>query len=89
MADVARQHGSVQVAPAASTLVSDDTALLAQICADKRLAKLNLRLLAPTVLASQATTADTMAALRKAGYAPRQQNADGRDVIEKVRRHRA
>ncbi|MFJ6195089.1 helicase-associated domain-containing protein [Micromonospora sp. NPDC092111] len=89
LADVARQHGSVRVAPVASTLVSDDTALLAQICADKRLDKLNLRLLAPTVLASQATTADTMAALRKAGYAPRQQNADGRDIIEKTRRHRA
>ncbi|MFG3689696.1 helicase-associated domain-containing protein [Micromonospora sp. NPDC047740] len=88
LADVARQHGSVRVAPAASTLVSDDTALLAQICADKRLGKLNLRLLAPTVLASQATTADTMAALRKAGYAPRQQDADGRDVIERARRHR-
>ncbi|MCW3815725.1 helicase-associated domain-containing protein [Micromonospora sp. DR5-3] len=89
LADVARQHGSVRVAPVASTLVSDDTALLAQICADKRLGKLNLRLLAPTVLASQATTADTMAALRKAGYAPRQQDADGRDVIERTRRHRA
>ncbi|MEU4645759.1 helicase-associated domain-containing protein [Micromonospora sp. NPDC023814] len=89
LADVARQHGSVRVAPVASTLVSDDTALLAQICADKRLDKLNLRLLAPTVLASQANTADTMAALRKAGYAPRQQNADGRNVLEKTRRHRA
>jgi DNA-binding transcriptional ArsR family regulator len=89
LADVARQHGSVRVAPLASTLVSDDTALLAQICADKRLDKLNLRLLAPTVLASQATTAETMAALRKAGYAPRQHDADGRDVIERARRHRA
>ncbi|MGW5666632.1 helicase-associated domain-containing protein [Micromonospora sp. NPDC003776] len=89
LADVARQHGSVRVAPLASTLVSDDTALLAQICADKRLEKLHLRLLAPTVLASQVNTADTIAALRKAGYAPRQQNADGRDVIEKARRHRA
>ncbi|MET7747923.1 hypothetical protein [Micromonospora sp. NPDC005367] len=58
-------------------------ALLAQICADKRLDKLNLRLLAPTVLASQANRADIMAALRKAGYAPRQQNPDGRDVLEK------
>ncbi|WP_240944596.1 helicase-associated domain-containing protein [Micromonospora thermarum] len=89
LADVARQHGSVRVVPAASTLVSDDTALLAQICADKRLDKLNLRLLARTVLASQAATADTMAALRKAGYAPRQQDADGRDIIERARRHRA
>ncbi|MFE9691877.1 helicase-associated domain-containing protein [Micromonospora sp. NPDC005806] len=89
LADVARQHGSVRVAPVASTLVSDDTAMLTQICADKRLDKLNLRLLAPTVLASQATTADTMAALRKAGYAPRQHDADGRDVIERARRHRA
>ncbi|WP_307812860.1 helicase-associated domain-containing protein [Micromonospora coerulea] len=89
LADVARQHGSVRVAPVASTLVGDDTALLAQICADKRLDKLNLRLLAPTVLASQASTADTMAALRKVGYAPRQQDADGRDVIEQARRYRA
>ncbi|MDM4719481.1 helicase-associated domain-containing protein [Micromonospora sp. WMMA1363] len=89
LSDVARQHGSIRVAPVASTLVSDDTALLAQICADKRLDKLELRLLAPTVLASQATTADTMAALRKAGFAPRQQAADGRDVVERVRRHRA
>ncbi|MEV5210974.1 hypothetical protein AB0K35_26220 [Micromonospora sp. NPDC053740] len=70
LADVARQHRSVRVAPVASTLVSDDTALLMQICADNRLDKLNLRLLAPTVLAIQATTADTMAALRKADYRP-------------------
>ncbi len=89
LADVARQHGSVRVTPVASTLISDDTALLAQICADRRLDKLNLRLLAPTVLASQATTADTMTALRKAGYAPRQQSTDGCDVLEKTRRHRA
>ncbi|WP_328345667.1 helicase-associated domain-containing protein [Micromonospora sp. NBC_00421] len=89
LADVARQHGSVRVSPVVSTLVSDDTVLLAQICADKRLGPLHLRLLAPTVLASQATTADTTAALRKAGYAPRQQHVDGRDVIEKTRRHRA
>lgn len=89
LADVARQHGSVRVAPVASTLVSEDTALLAQICADNRLDKLHLRLLAPTVLASHATTVDTMAALRRAGYAPRRQNADGRDVIERAHRHRA
>jgi hypothetical protein len=89
LADVARQHGAVRVAPVISTLISDDVALLAQICADKRLEKLSLRLLAPTVLASQATTAETMATLRKAGYAPRQQDADGHDVIERVRRHRA
>ncbi|OWV05622.1 hypothetical protein B5D80_17660 [Micromonospora wenchangensis] len=35
------------------------------------------------MLASRATTADTMAAPRKAGCAPRQQDADGRDVIER------
>lgn len=89
LADVARQHGSVRVAPAASTLTSDDTALLKQVCADTNLARLGLRLLAPTVLAAQAPAGEVLAALRKAGYSPKLQDAQGKDIIERARRHRA
>jgi hypothetical protein len=89
LADVARQHGSVRVAPAESTLVSDDSALLKQVCADTKLTRLGLRLLAPTVLAAQAPSDEVLAALRKAGYSPKPQDARGNDIIERARRHRA
>jgi hypothetical protein len=44
--------------------------LLAEIAAHRRLARLGLRLLAPTVLASAAPAEKTLASLRDAGYAP-------------------
>lgn len=68
--DVARRHGNVRLTSVACCVRSDDEALIAEIAANRRLAKLGLRVLAPTVLASDANPADILAALRAAGYFP-------------------
>jgi len=68
--DVARRHGEVTVTSAACIVQASDPALLAEIAANRRLARLNLRLLAPTVLASSVPADKTLAALRESGYAP-------------------
>jgi hypothetical protein len=87
--DVARQHGRVRVRPVACCLHSDDAALLSEILHAKGLAKLGLTLLAPTVLASSAPVADTLSALRTAGYAPAGENTDGTTAVERMPRQRA
>lgn len=70
VADVARRHGSLRVAPAAAVVRSDDVALLAEAAADRTLRRLGLELVAPTVLTATATPTETLAALRAAGYLP-------------------
>ncbi len=87
--DVARRHGAVRIRPVTCCLRSDDPALLAELQATRSLAGLGLTLLAPTVLASTAPAADTLAALRAAGYAPVEETADGVPVIERPESHRA
>lgn len=86
--DVARRHGAVRASTVACCLCSEDVALLAEIAADKRLRALGLRLLAPTVLACGTPLDETLAALRKAGYAPVAETADGTPVIERATAHR-
>jgi len=54
--DVARRHGGLRVGSAGSYVRSDDEALVAEVLADRRLAGLGLRRLAPTVLASRQPT---------------------------------
>lgn len=87
--DVARRHGTVRAQAVACCLRSDDTALLAEIAAERRLRGLGLRLLAPTVLASDQPLDQTLAALRSAGFAPLAEAADGTAVIERVKTRRA
>jgi Helicase conserved C-terminal domain len=70
VADVARRHGNLRLTSAVTCIRSIDEALLAEVAADRKLAKLGLRLLAPTVLTSDATVAELLAALRAAGYFP-------------------
>ena len=86
--DVARRHGQVQVFAVASVLRVADAALGAELLAHRKLAELRLRALADTVLAGSASVTDTVAALRKAGYAPIRQNAQGETVVERVRLQR-
>jgi len=69
-ADVVRLHGHVKIASAGSCLISQDTALLAEICASRFVRALGLRLLAPTVASSQQDAKATLSALRAAGYMP-------------------
>jgi hypothetical protein len=89
IADTARGHGRVRVAPAACVLHGDEPALLAELAAHRRLAKLGLRQLAPTVLISRSPIDTTLAALRDAGYAPVAETADGTVRIERTRPQRA
>ncbi|GAA2650825.1 helicase-associated domain-containing protein [Nonomuraea recticatena] len=68
--DVARRHGEVTVTTVACIVQATDPALLAEIAAHRRLSRLGLRLLAPTVLVSSTPAERTLAALRENGYAP-------------------
>jgi len=86
--DVARRHGVVRASEVASCLRSEDTALLAELAADRRLRGLGLRALAPTVLASTESLARLLAELRKAGYAPVAEGTDGTPVVERAQPRR-
>jgi hypothetical protein len=89
VADVARRHGSVRASAVACCLRSEDTALLNEIVADRRLRALGLRQLAPTVLAAAVPLQDVLPVLRNAGYAPVAEAADGTPIVERATDHRA
>ncbi|MEV6689412.1 helicase C-terminal domain-containing protein [Streptomyces sp. NPDC051130] len=89
IADTARSHGRVRIAPAACVLHGDEPALLAELAAHRRLAKLGLRQLAPTVLISRSPIDTTLAALRAEGYAPVAETAGGTVRVEKSLPRRA
>ncbi|MGH8827925.1 MAG: helicase-associated domain-containing protein, partial [Jiangellaceae bacterium] len=83
--DVARRHGEAWVVDVVCVVVGDDPVLMAEIAAHRKLAKLELHTLAPTVLGSAADSVTTLTALRDAGYAPVRQTANGR-VVTRVER---
>lgn len=87
--DVARRHGQLTVTDVASCVRGSDTALLQEISRSKRLASLKLRFLAPTVLASDRPMAETLAALRRSGYAPTGVDGGDQSIVERVERVRA
>ncbi|GAB2844045.1 helicase-associated domain-containing protein [Lentzea nigeriaca] len=87
--DVARRHGQLTVTDVASCVRSQDPALLQEIARSKRLASLKLRFLTPTVLASAQPMAETLAALRRTGYAPTGLDAGDQSIVEQVERRRA
>jgi hypothetical protein len=78
--DVARRHGEAQVHDVASVVVGEP-AVLAELAAHRKLAKLGLRPVAPTVLTSTVDGTGTLEALREAGYAPTRHAADGSIVL--------
>lgn len=78
--DLARRHGALRSGTAGSYLRSDDEALLARVVADRDVAGLQLRRIAPTVVVSPAPVARVLDALRGAGYAPAAESPEG-DVI--------
>ena len=80
--EAGRAHGRVRVAFAASCIRSDDETLVAELAKAKGLAELGLRLVAPTVLVSAKPPAETLAALRTAGYAPVLEGTSGVAVVE-------
>lgn len=77
IADVARRHGLLRVSPAISVIGSQDTALLAEVSVDRKLKRLGLRLLAPTLLACEVPVDEALTALRTAGYFPLPEQGDG------------
>jgi hypothetical protein len=87
--DVARRHGQLTVTDVASCVRASDPLLLQEIVKSKRLGSLKLRFLAPTVLASDRPMTETLAALRRCGYAPTGLDAGERSVVETVERLRA
>ncbi|OEV07049.1 helicase-associated domain-containing protein, partial [Streptomyces nanshensis] len=86
--DVARRHGRMRVGAASSYVRCDDDALLTEITADKRSAALQLRLLAPTVLASALPPDQLLLKLREMGYAPAAESAEGDVLIARPDAHR-
>lgn len=87
--DVARKHGGLRTGAAGAYLRSDDEALLAEVLADRRLAPLALRRLAPTVLVTPYQTGRLLSALRDNGYAPVPEDARGATVLTRPRTRRA
>ncbi|WP_052684708.1 helicase-associated domain-containing protein [Lentzea aerocolonigenes] len=87
--DVARRHGHLTVTDVASCVRAEDPMLLQEIVKSKRLGSLKLRFLAPTVLASAQPMAETLAALRRAGYAPTGLDAGDQSIVEHVGRRSA
>ncbi|MGW3058037.1 helicase-associated domain-containing protein [Streptomyces goshikiensis] len=85
IADTARAHGRVRIAPASCALHGDEPTLVAELAAHRKLAKLGLRQLAPTVLISRSPLDATLAALRAEGYAPAAESAEGTVRIEQGR----
>ena len=86
--DAGRRHGRIRGRVAGCCLRSDDEALLAEVAGDRKLRPLGLRLVAPTVLLGDRPLAETLAALRAAGYAPLAEDVDGTPVWERQVAHR-
>jgi hypothetical protein len=75
--DAARRHGVLRAGAAASYLRSDDTALLARVLADRHVEGVHLRLIAPTVVVSDAPANRVLEVLRAAGYSPAAEASGG------------
>ena len=68
--DAARRHGVLRAGAASSYLRCDDASLLTRVLADRAVDSLNLRIIAPTVVVSDAPVNRVLDALRTAGYSP-------------------
>lgn len=86
--DTARTHGRMRVLPAACCIRSDDETLVKELAGRRALRDLGLRAIAPTVLVSGRPPADTLAALRAAGYAPALESGSGATTVERLPTHR-
>lgn len=75
--DLARRHGTLRSGTAASYLRCEDESLLARVLADRDVATLQLRRIAPTIVISPAPVARVLDVLRAAGFAPAAEAADG------------
>ncbi|WP_347877159.1 helicase-associated domain-containing protein [Streptomyces sp. 8K308] len=89
IADTARRHGQLRVVSALCVVVGEEPGLIAELAAHRRLAKLGLRRVAPTVVVADATPKDTLAALRTEGYAPVAESVAGTLRVERPPTERA
>ncbi|HEX6498061.1 MAG TPA: helicase C-terminal domain-containing protein [Micromonosporaceae bacterium] len=87
--DVARRHGGLRAGSAGGYLRCEDEALLTELIADRRVAPLQLRRLAPTVVISPYSPGRMLTALRDAGYAPVPEDASGAAVLTRPKVRRA
>lgn len=78
--DLARRHGALRTGAASAYLRCDDESLLTRAVADRSVAALDLRRLAPTVAISAAPVARVLQVLRDAGYAPAAESPDGQVI---------
>jgi hypothetical protein len=78
--DLARRHGTLRAGAATAYLRCADEALLARVIADRDVASLELRRIAPTVVVATAPVSRVLDVLRAAGYAPAAEDPNG-DVI--------
>ena len=78
--DAARRHGVLRSGVAGAYLRCDDIALLDRVLAERGVASLRLRRLAPTVVITPAAVTDLLDTLREAGFAPAAESPDGQVV---------
>lgn len=78
--DVARRHGRLRTAAAASYLRCEDAALLDAVCAERRSEPLGLRRIAPTVAIAKVSPTRVLEVLRQLGYAPVAEDSGGATV---------
>lgn len=76
--DVARRHGRLRGGSCSSFLRCDDEVLLAEVLNSSAAGELELRAIAPTVLASQRPLTEVLDGLRCHGFAPSAEGIDGR-----------
>ena len=86
--DIARRHGQTRVGSVSAYIRSDDTTVLDTMLADRGLAALQLRRVAPTVVVSQAHTLVVLEMLRENGFSPVAETTDGGVHIPRVTQHR-
>lgn len=81
--DVARKHGVLRVGVASIYLRCDDEQLVATVQADRRLASLKFRSLAPGIVVSSSPADIVLEKLRACGYAPVGESAEGKVLIHR------
>jgi hypothetical protein len=89
IADIGRQHGRVRVRAIGCVIHGVEETLLTEVLTAKSLRGLGLTRLAPTVLAAASPQADTLAALRTAGYFPAAEQPDGNPQTPLIAQPRA
>ncbi len=87
--DVERRHGHMRIGRATCYVRFEDAALATEVLRAKKLAKLGLRQIAPTVLVSDSPEHSVLSTLRASGYLPVEESADGKIVRSAVAAERA